>query len=129
MTQEFLVAMRPGETPVPIPNTTVKTRTADGTALETAWESRRPPDPFYQQTKSFVCFHIDWFIAQRRWKKSRPGRDTEKLSGSHQRACPSKEGQGQWFDSIVGHSAERLKTLYLENCIRVKSLINRESLN
>ena len=42
--QSFLVAIRPGETPVPIPNTTVKTRTADGTALETVWESRRPPD-------------------------------------------------------------------------------------
>ena len=36
--------MRPGETPVPIPNTTVKTREADGTALETMWESRWAPD-------------------------------------------------------------------------------------
>ena len=36
--------MRPGETPVPIPNTTVKTGTADGTMLETAWESRWLPD-------------------------------------------------------------------------------------
>ena len=36
--------MRPGETPVPIPNTTVKTRAADGTALETMWESRRAPE-------------------------------------------------------------------------------------
>ncbi len=36
-TQAFLVAMRPGATPVPIPNTMVKTRTADGTALETVW--------------------------------------------------------------------------------------------
>ena len=36
--------MRPGETPVPIPNTTVKTRAADGTTLETMWESRRVPD-------------------------------------------------------------------------------------
>ena len=36
--------MRPGETPVPIPNTTVKTREADGTALETMWESRWTPD-------------------------------------------------------------------------------------
>ena len=36
--------MRPGETPVPIPNTLVKPRTADGTMLETAWESRRLPD-------------------------------------------------------------------------------------
>ena len=38
------VPMRLGETPVPIPNTTVKTQTADGTALETMWESRRAPD-------------------------------------------------------------------------------------
>ena len=36
----FLVAMRPGVTPVPIPNTKVKARAADGTALETVWESR-----------------------------------------------------------------------------------------
>ena len=40
----FLVPMRPGDTPVLIPNTTVKTRAADGTMLETAWESRRAPD-------------------------------------------------------------------------------------
>ena len=29
--------MRLWETPVPIPNTTVKTQAADGTALETVW--------------------------------------------------------------------------------------------
>ena len=40
----FLVAMRAGDTPVPIPNTMVKTRAADGTILETVWESRWPPD-------------------------------------------------------------------------------------
>ena len=40
----MLVAMRAGVTPVPIPNTTVKTCTADGTMLETAWESRWPPE-------------------------------------------------------------------------------------
>ena len=39
----FPVAMRPGDTPVPIPNTMVKTWTADGTMLETAWESRWLP--------------------------------------------------------------------------------------
>ena len=33
-----------GDTPVPIPNTTVKTQSADGTALETVWESRWLPD-------------------------------------------------------------------------------------
>ena len=31
-------------TPVPIPNTEVKPLRADGTALEAAWESRKPPD-------------------------------------------------------------------------------------
>ena len=36
--------MRPGETPVPIPNTMVKPRTADDTTLGTAWESRWVPD-------------------------------------------------------------------------------------
>ncbi len=36
--------MRPGVTPVPIPNTMVKTRAADGTMLETVWESRRVLD-------------------------------------------------------------------------------------
>ena len=35
-----------GDTPVPIPNTTVKTQSADGTMLETAWESRWVPDHF-----------------------------------------------------------------------------------
>ena len=39
----FLVAMRAGEIPVLIPNTMVKPCTADGTMLETAWESRWLP--------------------------------------------------------------------------------------
>ena len=40
----ILVAMRLGETPVHIPNTMVKTQTADDTILETVWESRWLPD-------------------------------------------------------------------------------------
>ena len=32
-----------GDTPVPIPNTAVKPRSADGTAEETRWESTSPP--------------------------------------------------------------------------------------
>ena len=42
--KNFPVAMRLGDTPVPIPNTMVKTKAADGTALETVWESRWAPD-------------------------------------------------------------------------------------
>ena len=56
--------MRPGDTPVPIPNTTVKTRTADGTMLETAWESRWLPDckkKYSRITKSGMeKFYGDW---------------------------------------------------------------------
>ena len=36
--------MRLRVTPVPIPNTMVKTQAADGTSLETVRESRWPPD-------------------------------------------------------------------------------------
>ena len=43
------VAMRLGETPVPIPNTMVKTQAADGTILETIWESRWLPDLLQKQ--------------------------------------------------------------------------------
>ena len=43
-TQNISVAMRLGVTPVPIPNTMVKTQAADGTALETVWESRWLPN-------------------------------------------------------------------------------------
>ena len=39
------MAIRLGATPVPIPNTMVKTQAADGTALVTVWESRWPPNP------------------------------------------------------------------------------------
>ena len=40
----FPVAIRLGVTPVPIPNTMVKTQAADDTMLATVWESRRLPD-------------------------------------------------------------------------------------
>ena len=48
------------ETPVPIPNTTVKTQAADGTALETMWESRWAPDQ--KKKTGWESVHIDnWF--------------------------------------------------------------------
>ena len=44
MDMNLLVAMRLRETPVPIPNTMVKTDAADNTWLETAREDRWLPD-------------------------------------------------------------------------------------
>ena len=49
--KEFLVAMRLGDTPVPIPNTMVKTQAADGTMLETIWESRWLPEHFMRTSR------------------------------------------------------------------------------
>ena len=40
------VSMRLRDTPVPIPNTMVKTQSADGTIPETVWESRWMPVHF-----------------------------------------------------------------------------------
>ena len=42
--KKFPVAMRFGVTPVPIPNTTVKTKAAESTILATVWEDRWLPD-------------------------------------------------------------------------------------
>ena len=39
------------ETPVPIPNTAVKTLSADDTTWATAWESRKPPHSFLDQPR------------------------------------------------------------------------------
>ena len=52
--KRFLVAMRLGDTPVPIPNTMVKTQAADGTMLETIWESRWLPDYLKTTRKSVI---------------------------------------------------------------------------
>ena len=42
--EKLPVPIHLGVTPVPIPNTMVKTQAADGTMLETIWESRWLPD-------------------------------------------------------------------------------------
>ena len=44
-----------GVTPVPIPNTAVKSLSADGTAWETAWESRTLPGLLFGEA------HHNWW--------------------------------------------------------------------
>ena len=60
--------MRLGVTPVPIPNTMVKTQAADGTSLETVRESRWMPeqnerkhhtDDYHTVTKVFIRYLIE----------------------------------------------------------------------
>ena len=50
--REFPVVMRLRETPVPMPNTTVKTQAADDTWLETARESKWLPESNYKDVVS-----------------------------------------------------------------------------
>ena len=56
----FPVAMRLGVTPVPIPNTMVKTQAADGTMLETACESRWLPDYLKRYSGTRVAGKISY---------------------------------------------------------------------
>ena len=59
---ENLVAIRMRGTPVPIPNTTVKTHAADGTSLETVRESRWPPESKRKKcpvTAQRPCTHLE----------------------------------------------------------------------
>ena len=69
--------MRLGDTPVPIPNTMVKTQAADGTILETIWESRWLPD--YSEMK------------EKKWGLSSAGR------------APALQAGGQEFESPYLH--------------------------
>ena len=63
------VAIRPGDTPVPIPNTTVKTRTAKSTLLETAREDRRLQD--FKKVKRRKAFtYIDMSLTSKASKCS-----------------------------------------------------------
>ena len=51
--RKLSVAMRLGATPVPIPNTMVKTQAADDTALETVWESRWLPNLLKKKMRAY----------------------------------------------------------------------------
>ena len=48
--------MRLGDTPVPIPNTTVKTQAVDGTWWAAAWESRWSPESNSDRIANAVLF-------------------------------------------------------------------------
>ena len=61
--------MRLGVTPVPIPNTMVKTQAADDTMLETVWESRWLPEFLKKQLERVL--YIDTDISEWMEKKTK----------------------------------------------------------
>ena len=58
-----------GATPVPIPNTMVKTQAADDTALETVWESRWLPNPKKRNTRECDEYKEAGFTSDQRSKR------------------------------------------------------------
>ena len=50
--------MRLRETPVPIPNTMVKPQAAEGTALETVWESRWLPELKKEKSRCGIAANV-----------------------------------------------------------------------
>ena len=63
----FPVAIRPGVTPVPIPNTMVKTWEADDTMLETAWESRWLPESLLKRLGNKKAYKIEQASGYQIW--------------------------------------------------------------
>ena len=62
-----------GETPVPIPNTEVKTARADGTWGVAPWESRSPPGFFVEVWEAYHAppkplFFVLFWLPVRAWK-------------------------------------------------------------
>ena len=100
-TEKIPVAMRLGETPVLIPNTKVKTQTADGTILETIWESRWLPEHQKQRTKVLL------------YKKTKPIPETGNCLAE---ACRESEGTGVRIPpseiGIMDSGSCTLKTAY-----------------
>ena len=78
-----------GVTPVPIPNTMVKTHAADGTWLETARESRWLPDSFSKESDSF--------------EKSVIGAKTGTWGCSSVGRAPALQAGGQEFEPLHLH--------------------------
>src|SRR5688572_21688122 len=61
-------------TPVPIPNTEVKPAGADGTARETAWESRKSPGLYRKPARAFSSRGLLLFGGCNTFNQRRPSR-------------------------------------------------------
>ena len=115
--------MRLGDTPVPIPNTTVKTQSADGTALETVWESRWAPD---QKRKNWIYQwweilneDLKFLMTDKTSVRHVPVHCSSKASLSHSRAGTLwKQNISKAYESKLStHSKHFVFAMYLENCI------------
>ncbi len=96
--RKILVAIRPGDTHVPIPNTPVKARTADGTAPETVRESRRLPEQEKKRHRGDGRFRAGKGSAGVRRGLSSAGR------------APALQAGGREFESLSLHGLPRERT-------------------
>ena len=89
--------MRPGDTPVPIPNTKVKAWPADGTALETVWNTKVKAWPA-DGTALETVWESRWPPDSKKEKKEETGEEAGK-SGLKRR---TGQGPGETFRIDTG---------------------------
>ena len=97
--------MRTGVTPVPIPNTLVKTCAAENTMLETAWEDRWLPDSLLRICKANFNKQINRDVLTRLIKKQ------ENWGRSSVGRAPALQAGGQEFESLRLHLVSVLDTV------------------
>ena len=135
--------MRPGDTPVLIPNTMVKTRSADGTILETVWESRWMPlhcflsederkrslrleNKYTLRSEAMVLLHFSldeseqseaWILVKKYTSSSETRWWCFHKKRSHQYSFGEDERCWSSNLQISLLRQKALTTMYLENCI------------
>ena len=117
---EYLAAIRLRVTPVPIPNTTVKTQAADGTALETVWQSRWPPELLNKCPGSRKAAHLENRIYEKnlqqdiercRAAKDRKRHQRSYLNGNESKGSRERPADGPERRTRVHQRADHEVTL------------------
>ena len=113
MTYISAVAIRNGETPVPIPNTTVKTDTAESTLLETAREDRWLPHQKGKYTKRCFTYISKTCTLKTEYRKIQESKLKYKyrVKTSRTKKCNSKQ---------KGALADESRTACERRCVRTR---------
>ena len=99
--------------PVPIPNTEVKPLSADGTWLETARESRTPPDPISRKRAEQVLF-LESFQSAKSTEKERQKQEPQRRqSGNKEETKQSRIRQREGRETHAQNQGQSLLLLLL----------------
>ena len=115
---EYLAAIRLRVTPVPIPNTTVKTQAADGTALETVWQSRWPPELLNKCPGSRKAAHLENRIYEKNLQQDiercRAAKDRKRHQRSYLLKVTNRKAAGRDRRTVRRDGREFIKELIMK---------------